>query len=424
MGESLAGKPLSHVDSAWLRMERLENPMVITTALSMRGQVQFEDMLRVIEERFLKNERFLLRVVDSRLPLVPPHWERDAHFDLRSHVHHVRLPAPGGERAFDDFVGDLMSTRLDPDKPLWQTYIVDDAPHGTAMVSRIHHCLADGVALVRVLLGLADEHVAMPRTEVGQKRARGPLNLQALSRRASSYAATLGRLLLLPSDPHTLLRGALGGRKRATRAQPIPLAALKAAAKKHGATLNDLLATVVTATLHDYLESEGVCTTGLTLRALQPVFLPDTDDTGLGNHFGLVFADLPVGVRDPTERMVEVKRKLDQLKAQDDATVAFAVLDAVGVASHDLEHLWLEIFSRKATVLLSNVPGPSEPIRLAGHIVEDVTVWAPGGGYLGVGFSAVSYAGNVRVSLHVDSKLNLDPNALARAFDTQVALHL
>jgi diacylglycerol O-acyltransferase len=419
----LHGHSLSHVDAAWLRMDRLENPMVITSALTLRGSVPFQTMLEIIESRFLTNERFKSCVVDAHLPLVAPRWERDPHFDVRSHVHHVRLPAPGGEAAFDELVGDLMSSRLDPAKPLWQTYIVDDAPGGTAMVSRIHHCLADGVALVRVLLGLADGPTAPPQ-EIGLARGGAALNLPALAQRAASYATTLGRLLLLPSDPKTALRGALAGRKQVTRGRAFELSALKATARQKSATVNDILTAILAGALHFYLEGRGASVSGLTLRALVPVFLRDKDNTGLGNHFGLVFADLPVSLRDPELRLAAAKRSLDQLKAQDDATVAFAVLDAVGIASQEIEHVWLDVFSRKASVLFSNVPGPSEPLQLAGYHMDDVTVWAPVGGYLGVGFTGVSYAGKVRISIHVDSGLGIDPSALAQALDVSAAQYL
>jgi diacylglycerol O-acyltransferase len=406
-------------------MESLENPMVITSAITLSGQVPFEQLLRVIEARFLANERFRMRIVDSRVPLAAPRWEQVPHFDVRAHVHHVRLPAPGDEASFDELISDLMSTRLDPERPLWQTYVVDDVPGGrTAIISRIHHCLADGVALVRVLLDFADETCATPPPSVGLKRPHRELDLRALSQRAAAYAGTLGRLLLLPSDPKSPLRGPLGGRKRATRCAPLPLAQLKAAAKRRGATLNDLLSAMVAGALHRFLAEAGLDPSGMIVRALVPVFLQDTDHTGLGNHFGLVFAELPVGITDPEERLRATKRGLDKLKAQDDATVAFAVLDAVGVGSRELEHVWLEVFSRKSSLLLTNVPGPSETLRVAGHSVEDVTVWAPVSGYLGVAFSSISYAGQVRVSIHTDAELAVDPRALSRAFSAEAACYL
>lgn len=419
---ALANTPLSHVDAAWLRMDSPTNRMVITSTLSLAGRMPFEEVLALVEKRLLVHERFQLRVVESRIPFAAPHWERDRHFDLHSHVHHVRLPAPGGEHELMDLISDLMSARLDPMRPLWQIYVVDDALGGTAIISRLHHCLADGVALMRVLLGLCDELPSgSAPARVGLTRPREPLDLKALSARAASYAATMGRLLLLPSDPHTPLRGRLSVRKRAVRVPVLPCEPLKAAARSRGGTLNDLLGACVCGALRTGLERAGQDLDGLSVRALVPVFLRDKDDTGLGNHFGLVFLPLPVGLEHAEARFSAIKRSMDQIKNDDDATIAFAVLDAMGVASEELEHIGLELFSRKASLLTSNVPGPGEPRQLCGHPIEDISVWAPVSGSMGVGITAVSYAGQLRVTLHVDTSLQVDAALLARAVADEAA---
>jgi diacylglycerol O-acyltransferase len=421
MSESVEHKPLSHVDAAWRRMDTPVNPMVITSVLTLQGHVPFERLQEVIASRFLQHERFTLRVVDSALPFTAPHWERDPHFDLRSHLHHIRLPEPGGPQVFEDFISDLMSQRLDPSRPLWQAYVVDDAPGGTAIVSRLHHCLADGVALMRVLLGMCDPEAHAAPQQVGKVVSHKPLDLKALALRTASYATTLGRLLMLPSDSASPLRGPLGTRKRATRAEPLPLPALKARAKEFGGTVNDVLAGIVSGALHRVLERAGQPTQDLHLRALVPVFLRDTEAGGLGNHIGLVFLDLPVGLKTAEERCLAVKDSMDKIKAQDDANVAMAVMDAMGVASHEIEHIWLEVFSRKASMLISNVPGPSTAMTLSGYPISDMTVWAPVSGYVGVGVTAVSYAGQVRVSVHADATLLMDPAAFVRAFAEDAA---
>jgi WS/DGAT/MGAT family acyltransferase len=393
--------------------------MVISSALSLEGRLSYDEVLTLVEQRLLaKHERFRLRVVESRIPLAAPHWEPDPHFDVRCHVHHVRLPEPGGDRELTDLVSDLMSARLDPTRPLWQLFVVDDALGGTALVSRLHHCLADGVALMRVLLGLCDEPTS-ETAQVGLSRARPRRDVTALAARAASYASTMGRLLLLPADPPTSLRGALGTRKRALRAEVLPLAQLKAAAKQRGGTLNDALSACVAGALRSALMRAGTVADHLSLRAMVPVFLRDADDAGLGNHFGLVFLALPVGVADREARFQAVKRGMDAIKHDDDATIAFAVLDAMGVASEELEHIGLELFSRKASLLTSNVPGPRARRHLCGHPIEDISVWAPVSGSMGVGITAVSYGDQLRVTLHADAGLALDLDHLRDALVTE-----
>ena len=414
-------EPVSHIDAAWLRMDSPQNPMVITSALLFDGPVPFEAIRRAVEDRFLPNIRFRQRVIDSRLPLVSPRWELDPDFDIRAHLHHVRLPAPGGESAFEDFVSELMSTRLDSSRPLWQTYVIDDAPGGTAVVSRIHHCIGDGVSLVKILVSFCDDvGTRKAPQKVGVKRARRPQRPADLAKRAASQAATIGRLLLLPVDPPTPLRGPLGTTKRVARARPYSLEAIKTAAHRSDAKVNDLLTAAVAGMLRDYLGRQGVQLDGLQLRTLVPVFLSDDSPGGLGNHFGLVFLDLPLFMADAEERVREIKHRMDRLKSQDDATIAFAVLDLLGIASHDLEHIYLEVFSRKASLLTSNVPGPQEGACLAGVPLREMAVWAPVTGYLGTGVTFMSYNGEVFMTVHADAKLVSDPRQLVEGFEREM----
>lgn len=408
---------LRPVDAAWLRMDSPVNPMIITSVLTLEGAVPYETLANLVSQRLASRERFQMRVADSGLPLVLPRWERDPHFDVRSHLHHLRLPAPGGEQALEGLIADLMSARLDRARPLWQIYAIDDAPGGTAIVTRFHHCLADGISLVQLLLELCDDAAGNRAAVVGLSRADSDGSMRALSARAASFATTLGRLLMLPSDPASPLRGTLGVQKSAVRLTSVPVEPLKTRAKQLGGTLNDVVATVIAAGLHGYLRTHGCATEGLTLRALVPMFLRDDAGSGLGNHFGLVFLDLPVDEGPFADRFVAVKRNMDQIKTQDDATVAFAVLDAIGMASHDLEHLFLEVFSRKASIMTSNVPGPERTVHLAGYPVRDISVWAPVSGYLGVSVTAFSYAGQLRLSVYCDASLVREPALLRSALD-------
>jgi len=408
---------LSHVDAAWLRMDSPVNAMVITSALLFEGAVPFAAIEALIAERLLPHLRFRQRVVDLGLPLLAPCWELDPAFDLRAHLHHVRVPAPADKAAFADLLSDLMSLRLDHDHPLWQAYIVDDAPGGTALVVRLHHCIGDGVALVRLLLSLCDgSHPVLPH-EVGLRPPPKTHGAVELAKRAASQAATLGRLLLLPADAATPLKGPLGTRKLVAWSEPMPLEGVKAAAQRFGATVNDVLSAALTGALREYLVRRDCMHDGLQVRSMVPVFLRDEETEGLGNHFGLVFLDYPVGLADGAARVREIKRSMDALKCADDATVAFGVLDAIGIASAELEHIALEIFTRKATLLTTNVPGPPEPVTLAGSKVHELLVWAPVSGYIGLGVTLISYAGHVRMGVNADARLVESPSEIVEAFE-------
>lgn len=150
--------PMSRVDTAWLRMERPTNPMMITGVLMLAEPLSLDRLRRVVDKRFLAYVRFRQKAMDT---LAGASWRDDEHFELDWHVQPAALPgrASGPEtekRAQERFVGQLASSPLDKTRPLWQFHFVERYHGGSALVARIHHSYADGIALVQVLLSLTD----------------------------------------------------------------------------------------------------------------------------------------------------------------------------------------------------------------------------------------------------------------------------
>jgi diacylglycerol O-acyltransferase / wax synthase len=147
----------SSADTAWLHMDRPTNLMVINSVLLFDEPVDWERLKQVTQRRMVdRYPRFRQHVVESRLPLRPPAWQDDPDFALEHHMHHLALPAPGNRAALQELVSDMMVTPLDHSRPLWQVYLVDGFGEGAAIISRMHHCIADGIALARVMLSLTD----------------------------------------------------------------------------------------------------------------------------------------------------------------------------------------------------------------------------------------------------------------------------
>jgi WS/DGAT/MGAT family acyltransferase len=146
---------MSPVDTAWLRMEELSNQMTITAVLTVGAPLAMTDLRRVLRERFLLFDRFRQRVRRGR-SYRRPRWEPDPDFDLDRHLHAVRLPAPAGKAELQKRASALMSRPLDFSRPLWQFYLIENYAEGAALIARLHHCIADGFTLVRVLLSLTD----------------------------------------------------------------------------------------------------------------------------------------------------------------------------------------------------------------------------------------------------------------------------
>lgn len=411
-------EPLRAVDAAWLRMDSPTNAMVINALLVFRAAPGIERIRALVNERLLVQRRFRQRVIEPAFGL--PHWELDPHFDVRAHLHHIALPAPGDQAALEALVSDLASTPLDRTKPLWQAYLIDGVGTGAALFARLHHSMGDGVSLVRFLLGMTDEGALLSPPEVGVA-APHPKGLAERAQLASAQARTLGHLLMLPPDSPSVLKGELGTQKRIAWSAPAPLDPIKACARQHGAKVNDVLVAAVSGALANYLQTLGPVA-GLELRALVPVYVRDDSDPGeLGNHFGLVYVPLAIDAADRHERLKKLQASFDAIKAQPDAVVALGVLGAMGVATSEIEHIGIQLFTRKASVMITNVPGPPVEIHLAGSPLSEMLVWAPVSGHIGLGVSLLSYAGQVRLGIAADAKRVADPRAIVSAYEAELA---
>ena len=422
--------PMSSVDAAWLGMEDPTNLMMVTGVLILDGKVDPRRLRTILDKRLAPFGRFHQRAVRPRTRGNLLHWQDDERFDIDNHVSHIALPAPGGDKALRELISELMSTPLDMTKPLWQVHLVDGYDSASVVVARIHHCIADGIALVRVMLSLMDSSPTgslRPHKRKETQDGAGPLDwvpgaikvLQDPGRIAEG-AYRLGRLVVLPPDPPTAFKGELGRRKRAAWSKSVPLEDFKAIGRAFGATVNDVLIATATGALRRYLEARKEPTAGLAIRASVPVNLRPLDEAHhLGNSFGLVFLSLPVGVVDPVERLGIIKQQMDELKRSPEALVAFGVLNVMGLAPVEVERLGLRFFGSKATAVLTNVPGPREPLYLAGQRLERVMFWVPQSGRLGLGISILSYAGGVMLGVATDEGLVPDPEKIVDGFEKE-----
>jgi len=435
------------VDTAWLRMERATNPMMITGVLMFAEPMSLKALKQVVKQRFLAYARFRQKPVDTPAGAT---WQDDAHFDLDWHVRESALPGRADKKSLERFVSELASSPLDPGKPLWQFHLVERYDGGSALVARIHHCYADGIALVQVLLsltdtsphpakgsdlakawlkqdgaevarrvGAVDRYMKLGGKVLGQGMAmvQDPSLAGVLAKEGGEIARELLYALALPDDPPSMLRGPLGVSKRVAWAEPLDLEEVKAVGRACGCTVNDVLMAAAAGALRDYMRERGDDLDGMTLRATVPVNLrPLEHATKLGNHFGLVFLDLPVGEANPIRRLEHVAECMNQIKTSRQAIVAFGLLAALGMAPSGVQSLALELFSRKATAVATNVPGPQQPLYMAGCMLREMMFWVPQTGSIGIGISILSYNGRVHFGLIADARLIPDPDAVIRRF--------
>ena len=441
---------MSPVDRAWLLMERPTNPMVIVAVLVLSGRLGLGPLRRMIEERLLRFERFRCRPVTDALAA---RWVRAQDFDVADHVLATSLPAPGGQSQLEALVGELSGAPFNPARPRWSFHLVERYGRGSAIVARIHHCYADGIALLGVLLGMSDGGAAAPPRraaaeeaysgwlgpvanlvasaaktgtrllEQGAHLALHPAAATGVAAQAAAATTELLRLALLADDPPTLLKRTLTGSRRAAWATPLPLAEVKELGLALGCTINDVLICVLAGALGTYLRERRQRTRGLTLHAAVPVNLRGTgrDAPPLGNHFGLVFVELPVGVRQPLVRLRRVHDAMRELKGSSQAMLTFGLLAAVGSLPQAVEDAAIETFTAKASLVASNLPGPRTAMRIGGVALRQLLFWVPQAGSIGTGVSLISYRGLVQFGVMADRGLIAEPSRLTAAFGEEFA---
>jgi WS/DGAT/MGAT family acyltransferase len=291
--------------------------------------------------------------------------------------------------------------------------------------------MGDGFALVDVLLSLADAEggAVMPKTvrstEASAQSGPEHSRLAQLARLAHDDLAALGHLLLLSFDSPSSLRGQLGGERRVAWSRAIPLSRVRAIGLARGATVNDVLMTALSGALRRHLTERGDPVDDLRMRAIVPANLRPPDepiDLEHGNWFGLLFVDLPVHAASPDERAAQLKATIDRIKSSQEAIVSLGILAAMGRAPAAVEHILDEVFARKGSLVVTNVPGPRAKLRLAGTPVSDILFWAPHSGGLALGVSILSYAGNIRVGVRSDAAVIADPGTIARHFEAELDL--
>ena len=237
---------------------------------------------------------------------------------------------------------------------------------------------------------------------------------------ARAIANEVGKLALMPSDSQTRLKGRPGTVKRVAWSDPISLPEVKAVGKVLGCSINDLLLSSVAGALGGYLQDKGDATAGVDIRAMVPVNLRSTESkVELGNHFGLVALELPVGIENPLARLYATKARMEALKCGYQAQVTYGLLGLVGMAPKFLQQQVLDLVASKATAVMTNVPGPQAPRYLAGVKLKQQMFWVPQTSNIGIGVSILSYDGKVLFGLITDKGLVDDPELIVERFSVE-----
>jgi diacylglycerol O-acyltransferase / wax synthase len=398
---------LSFHDAVFLHWERRNQPMHVGECMVYEGHFSREELVELLAARLHLLPRYRQRVVNAPLRLSYPTWEDDPDFDLDRHVEEVEMPAPGDDRVLSTFVGKLFSERLDRDHPLWRVSVIHGHESGnTVLLMRLHHSMVDGVsavALVDVLHSVDPDGEGAPAPPVPwePKPLPGTLRLlqDALADRAAATAGTLmdAAGLLRPSTAVRQVRD-LGLLARTwARALPtglvpapktpwnheispdrqlawleLPFDEARGVRRTLGGTVNDMILAVLAGGLGRYLRRHGYETEGLKLRTMVPVSMRRPGDEGpMGNVVSLVVVPLHVGVTDPVERLSLQREAMDKAKADDQAAGIYQMIQMgrrVPPPLHELQWRLSPTSTRwPINIVSTNVPGPQQPLYLAGR---------------------------------------------------------
>jgi diacylglycerol O-acyltransferase / wax synthase len=238
-----------------------------------------------------------------------------------------------------------------------------------------------------------------------------------MARVGAQVVSDIAAMALMADDSRTRLKGRATPGKRVAWGEPLPLEVVKAVGKGLNCSVNDVLLACVAGAIGDYLRAKGDDPAGQWIRAMVPVNLRPLEKAHqLGNRFGLVPLVLPIGIANPVQRLYAVRAGMAELKTSYQPVLAFGVLAVAGLLIKPVQAALLNVFAKKATAVMTNVPGPREPIAFCGRTVEQVMFWVPQSGDIGLGVSILSYAGGVQFGLITDRRLCPDPEAIIERF--------
>jgi hypothetical protein len=416
----LGVQALSACDVCWYSMERDINPMVVVSFMFMRKAPDFAALEAILRARLLCFDRFrqVPRRIDGHLC-----WVDADGFDLNRHLHEERL-SEATDDAFGQRLDALTGEALDFNRPLWDIVVFHNHPRGAAVVIRVHHCLADGIALVRVLLSLTDGLAPPNSDEVAPTPAEPGRTRPSLPRLMMDLLKAFPRMLMLP-DSRTPLKNPLTGKRRTAWSLPIPVATLKAVARHHDCKINDLILAATAGAIRRYLMSQGQVVDGLTFRVLVPVNLRRLDGPiELGNKVGFIYLPLPVGRDKALDRLAEVKATMDRVKSGREALLSYWALCLLGTLPPGLQQGLTDVLNQNASATMTNVPGPRQTITLAGEPITDMGFFGPQSGRMGVGISAFSYNGRLTLGINADAGMIAEPRLLSACFEEDVSAWL
>ena len=452
---------MNPLDASFLYIEDGTTHMHIASCALFEGPAPtFDELVGLFAAKLPLVPRYRQRVRFVPFDLGRPVWVDDQAFELDYHVRHVALPAPADETELRRLMGLLMDQELDRSRPLWEAWMVEGLTgERWAMVSKVHHCMVDGVAgvdLISLVLDstrepsppVADDWEPEPAPSSAQLAAAALLDLarspgaqlRVLRRIAATPARTLERAraagvglraygAALRATPPTSLDGGIGPHRRWTCARA-GLDDIRTIRHALGGTVNDVVLAAITSGFRDLATARGEDPSDVALRTLVPVSMRAPSDRGLtDNRVSAIFFDLPLHVDDPLQRLAAVRAEMARLKGSHEAEAGELLTAVIGalppaVSAAGLRtavRLVTRFGQRSVNTVTTNVPGPSGPLYAAGREMLEYLPFVPLGPGMRIGVAILSYNGNVAFGITGDYDTAKDIDVVARGIEIEIA---
>jgi len=426
---------LSWGDTVFLHLERQGMPLNVASVCTFEGKISLRECIRFVESKLPVLPRYLKRVVSAPLGMGLPSWEYDPEFDITRHVREEKLRY-GTDNELKAVAGKLFSQLMDRKHPLWDMTLVQGLKlNRTAVILRLHHCLADGIAGVALMNVLFDASPAVPHLPKRKFRFEVPPPPDTLTSLTTgvvdSYSDLVKRIFSAMADVLSMgERAAINGgqlvpTEELSKLLPeitafterlrfntlycgpqkfawadVPLEEVKVIKDTFGVSVNDVILALVTATVRRYLELHGELVQARLFRMMVPVNLRGSNHgSELGNRISLVPVTVPLDIRDPKKLLMAVHQRTEFLKQAHAAELVSLSAGLIGMLPTGVQAAIGPVLSRLPVtpfnMVCTNVPGPQYPLHLLGHKMLRWYPYVPVGGEMAMNCAVLSYDGNI-----------------------------
>jgi diacylglycerol O-acyltransferase len=442
---------MSAQDAMFLHVENDVTPMHIGGVSIFEGPPPpFEDLRTMVQGKLHLTPRYRQKVRFVPLGMGEPVWVDDPHFNIEYHLRHSAVPSPGTEEQLRATAARVFSQHLDRSKPLWEIWMLEGLEDERwALLSKVHHCMVDGVAatdLMSLMFGEGPEstngEVWLPEPEPSgleliaysaRHRVQDPAAQVRFALRAptevlravggAARALAVAAPAMRPAT--TSLTGPIGPHRVWSWAK-VPLDAVKRVRSDLGGTVNDVVLTLITNGYRELLDARGeAITPDSVVRTMVPVSVRRPGESGVyNNRVSAVFARLPVGIDDPAGRLAAVREQMDGLKSSKQAVAGDALAQLSGFAPPMLLALGSRVATRSARLNMdtatTNVPGPQQPLKTLDRTLLQSYPYVPIVGTIRIVVAIFSYNGELYFGVTGDRDHAADIDVLTEGIQTAV----